>query len=128
MRCLIDTHILIWAAYDPGQLPAQLVDIIRNPENDIYVSVASLWEMAIKKSLGKLQVDDALFSETEAHGYQSLPIEPRHIHTLLALPHHHRDPFDRMLIAQAITENLTILSHDEWFAAYDVKLVGAIRH
>ena len=125
MRYLIDTHLLIWAARGTESLPVKIDDIINDLSHDIYVSIASLWEMAIKKSLRKLDIDDEIFENLESHGYKMLPVEPRHLKILMELPHHHRDPFDRMLIAQSMVEKLTLITSDKTLERYGTKIILA---
>ena len=125
MRYLIDTHLLIWAARGTESLPVKIDDIINDLSHDIYVSIASLWEMAIKKSLRKLNIDDEIFENLESHGYKMLPVEPRHLKILMELPHHHRDPFDRMLIAQSMVEKLTLITSDKTLERYGAKIILA---
>jgi PIN domain nuclease of toxin-antitoxin system len=116
---LLDTHIVILALHQPDKIPPRYRPILAQ-EDRCVVSVVSLWEVAIKKRLGKLQVSDNLACIVEKTGILILPITLAHIDTLSTLPHHHRDPFDRMLIAHARSENLQILTVDRNFPLYDV--------
>lgn len=97
--------------------------LILNSEAPVFVSVASLWELAIKASLGKLRIDGDLMGMLAGARYTLLPIEVGHIDVLRGMPHHHRDPFDRMLVAQAIAEHLTLLSMDSLLTSYGVTVV-----
>lgn len=128
MRYLLDSHIAIWAQH-PGPSQRRLTKAIRailsDPENQLYVSIASLWEIAIKVALGKLEVDKHFFGSMEDYGYEILPIDGEHIAGILKLPPHHNDPFDRMLIAQAQHEKLTLITCDVGFKAYGVKIILA---
>lgn len=124
MRYLIDTQILIWASHGMD-IPAKIAHILNDNKQEIFVSVASLWEMAIKSSIGKLQIDRTLFDRLEAHNYILLPILIPHLHAVAALPHHHKDPFDRLLIAQAIHEKLTLITSDDALKQYDAKIILA---
>lgn len=125
MKYLIDTHILIWFGETNDRLPIRVREIIEDTTNAIYVSHASLWEMTIKMSLGKLKVIYTL-SEWEkfllANGFTLLPTTFKHYLQLQSLPNYHQDPFDRLIISQAIAEDFTIISHDTKFSAYPVKL------
>jgi PIN domain nuclease of toxin-antitoxin system len=118
VKLLLDTHLVLWAMQDSKQLSATARKQIRAAEAN-YVSAASLWEIAIKASLGKLAVDsDALEEQLDVAGFQPLPITWQHTTRVRKLPMHHRDPFDRMLIAQAISEPLRLLTHDEGLSVY----------
>lgn len=119
---LLDTHVLLWSLDDAEQLAGHHRTIIQNEES-VFVSVATLWEIAIKSSLNKLVVPVDLHDVVRRAGYSVLGIELRHIAALETLPHLHRDPFDRMLIAQARTEDLSILSVNRHFSSYDVRII-----
>jgi PIN domain nuclease of toxin-antitoxin system len=97
--------------------------LLEDPENEPLVSIASLWEIAIKRSLGKLEVADELPSTIDATGFDWLGIEREHAWVVRSLPHHHRDPFDRLLIAQALTERLPLVSSDAQLDAYGIERV-----
>jgi PIN domain nuclease of toxin-antitoxin system len=118
---LLDTHIVIWALNGDARLPAKYIRIIEDGSK-CYVSIASLWEIAIKQSLGKLDVRDDIVNALEEGNIELLPVSTAAIRTIRTLPHHHRDPFDRMLIAQAIAENLSLLTVDRHFALYGVTI------
>ena len=126
MNYLIDTHILIWHAENSSKLSSRFADVLNNPSNDIVVSYASLWEIAIKQSLGKLNVSMTL-SELENHLQENLftllNTSVVQLERLQELPFHHNDPFDRLLIAQAQEENLIIITEDGNFKYYDVNLL-----
>ena len=123
MRLLLDTHVLLWwLAADPGLSPAAR-SVIAEGANTVFVSAATAWEMAIKRALGKLIVPDDLEGAVTASGFQSLPITMAHALLAGALPRHHDDPFDRMLIAQAQSEGLTIVTRDAQFSAYGVPIL-----
>lgn len=120
-RLLLDTHALIWALSNPRRLPARVVKSIRHPETDVYVSAVSTWEIAIKAALRKIDADvAAVVRAMRAATFDELPIAISHTVRLRSLPNHHHDPFDRLLVAQAIEERLTIVSHDPLIARYDV--------
>ena len=118
MKALLDTHLVLWAMQDSKQLSASARKQILAAEAN-YVSAASLWEIAIKASLGKLAVDGEEFEEQlGAAGFLPLPITWQHTVQVRKLPMHHRDPFDRMLIAQAVSEPLRLLTHDANLRVY----------
>ncbi len=128
MRYLIDTHILIWHGENNPALKPPILDILNNLENEILVSHASLWEIAIKVSLGKLKLgfhisrlEDVLIE----NGFTLLAFDFLHYQTLSDLPFHHSDPFDRMIIAQAMADNLQIVTHDDKFKLYSVPVIWA---
>ncbi|HEU4617929.1 MAG TPA: type II toxin-antitoxin system VapC family toxin [Gammaproteobacteria bacterium] len=120
---LIDTHALLCAADDAGKLGLKARDVLSGVHNRIYVSVASLWEMSIKATIGKLDIPEDFFRLVYASGYLKLPIEIEHLDRYRKLPLHHRDPFDRLLVAQADVEGLRIVSNDEGLARYGVDIV-----
>lgn len=122
MRLLLDTHALLWWLADEG-LADQARDAIADPGNLVVVSAASAWEIAIKKALGKLAAPDDLEQQVDDSGFAALPMSIAHGLAAGQLPRHHDDPFDRMLIAQAFEEGLTIVTHDERFADYQVALL-----
>ncbi len=126
MKYLIDTHILIWHGENNSALEQPVLNILNNLENEILISHASLWEIAIKVSLGKLKLgfplnrlEDVLFE----NGFTLLAFDFDHYQALSSLPFHHNDPFDRMIIAQAISENVEIVTHDEKFELYPVSVI-----
>lgn len=122
MRLLIDSQALLWFVLgDRKRLSA--ATRTRIEEGDVLVSIASLWEIAIKSALRKLHTPDDLPKRIVELGFELLPIAPQHTWHVRELPHHHRDPFDRMLIAQARLERLPILTADPAFADYDVTVV-----
>ena len=124
MRVLLDTHTFLWFLLEDPQLSTTANNLIIDPTNDIEVSPAMYWEMAIKISLGKYALPEPydIFIEREiaTNDFHILPTEPKHTAVLTTLPFHHRDPFDRLLIAQAIVEAIPILSVDTAFDAYPV--------
>ena len=127
MRLLLDTHALLWFLREPEKLPSPVKEGIAAAGHEAFVSVGSLWEIAIKSSLGKLNLPkpyDQLFpgSVTDS-GLTLLSIEPPHLSALSRLPWHHRDPFDRLLIAQGQVEGLTLVSGDQHFPAYGIPLL-----
>ena len=124
MRYLLDTHALLWARGAPDRLSLEALMALRSPENAFYVSIASLWECAIKSSLGKLDIPPE-FYRTVVEDYTLLAIEIPHLEAYAALPVHHRDPFDRLLIAQARLAGLTVITRDRNIAKYDVPVMAA---
>jgi PIN domain nuclease of toxin-antitoxin system len=122
MRLLLDTHVAIWALASPELIPARIADLIADPDNDVYVSAASVWEIAIKFSLGKASAPPFSASDAAAYfaeaGFMSLPVTAAHAAAVEELPPLHADPFDRILLAQAISEPLRLVSHDAKLAAY----------
>jgi len=126
LRLLLDTQVLIWAFANPGRLPAATTDALENYENQVLVSVASPWEIAIKAALGKLpSIDDLELQIADKH-FELLPISLSHTAAVASLPHHHGDPFDRMLIAQAQVEGLTLVTSDREIRRYPVSLFPAV--
>ncbi len=125
MKLLLDTHAFLWWLSDDRRLPAAARDAIRDPHTIVHVSAASIWEIAIKAKLGRLAVRDGdLAAEIEANGFAELPITARHAQNAGALPRHHDDPFDRMLIAQARIEDLVVVTHDRQFSRYGVHILA----
>lgn len=132
MRLLIDTHILLWALGNPGRLSANLRDELSDPANDILFSTASIWEIAIKASLRKADFTarpEIVAREALARGFTELPIGWRAAARVADLPHLHRDPFDRILVAQAIAEPVHLLTADRKMLAYSdmVRLADSAR-
>jgi len=120
---LLDTHILLWWLSDDPLLPAVAREAIASPENEVLVSAATAWEIAIKQAAGRLEAPADLLEAMEANNFETLPISVAHALAAGALPPHHLDPFDRMLIAQARTDSLTLISVDSRFPQYDVDLL-----
>lgn len=124
-RLLLDTHALLWWLAGDAQLGAKAQAIIADPHNEVFVSAASSWEIAIKQNLGKLTAPKGLASIIDEEGFIPLSISLFHGEQAGYLPEHHKDPFDRMLIAQAQAEGLELMTSDEKFQAYGVRLVVA---
>ena len=123
MRLLIDTHIFCWWFYEPEKLSREAL-LLMNEAEETFVSSASMWEVAIKVRLGKMNADPKeLFDQIEANGFQELPVWSRHALLVAALPLHHTDPFDRLLIAQAMSEPLHLLTADPQFKQYSVLVI-----
>ena len=123
-RLLLDTHAFLWWRSAPSRLGPAARQAVAEAEA-VYVSMASAWEAAIKVSIGKLKLDVPFEDGVTESGFRPLPIAFRHIDHLAALPHFHRDPFDRMLIAQALTDGLMIVTSDSRIAHYEVALLPA---
>ena len=127
MRLLLDTHAFLWFINDDPQLSAYAKSLIEDSANDVLLSIASVWEIAIKASLGKLQIrfattfEEFITQQLNVNDITLLNISPPHFEPLFTLPFHHRDPFDRLLIAQAITEQLGIIGRDVAFDHYPIK-------
>ena len=125
MKLLLDTHILLWWLTEPGGLSKEAGKTINNGGNVVYVSATVIWEMVIKKSLGKLEMPDNIEKILQLNNFNLLPVTVAHSLGVDKLPHHHRDPFDRMLIAQAMHEKLTLVSRDPQIKKYDVsQMIG----
>ncbi len=129
MRLLADTHVVLWALSDPAELHAGAADALRDPRNDVLVSVASLWEIALKAALGKLRLPSPaaewLPGALARTSFDALDIRAAHALAAGALPPHHRDPFDRVLVAQALLEGLILVTRDARFASYGVRTLRA---
>ena len=117
---LLDTHVFLWWRSDPGRLPAAARKAIAGADL-VWVSAASAWEAAIKVSLGRLELPETLEAGVLASGFERLPITFTHAEAAAALPPHHKDPFDRMLVAQAQLEGLVLVTHDRQLADYEVE-------
>jgi PIN domain nuclease of toxin-antitoxin system len=122
MRLLLDSHVLLWwKAADPTLTPV-IVRAIADAEA-VFVSAATAWELGLKSSLGKLRLPEPVEDGIAAAGFVELPVRFRHTREAVALPPHHHDPFDRMLVAQARCEGLTLMTHDDRIARYEVALL-----
>jgi PIN domain nuclease of toxin-antitoxin system len=125
MNLLLDTHVVLWWLDDPALMSEAARDVISEPSNDVFVSAVVAWEIAIKRGLGKLTAPPDLEAAIYASGFQVLPVTVPHALQTESLPFHHRDPFDRMLIAQAKCESSSIVTRDSMFELYGVDLVKA---
>lgn len=123
MRGLLDTHVLLWWLADDKNLSPDHRAVIANPDNELFVSAIVVAEVAIKASLGKLQAPPGLDEAVREAGFRELPFAAAHAEVLRELPWHHRDPFDRMLVAQAISERLDLLTIDVRLRDYQVTCV-----
>jgi PIN domain nuclease of toxin-antitoxin system len=125
VRLLLDTHILLWWLSDDRKLATGARETIANPNNDVLVSSVSAWEISIKTALGRLDIElDDLEDAIAKTGFRPLPITLRHAITAGRLPNVHRDPFDRMLVAQASVEEVRVVSHDRVFERYGLRDEG----
>ncbi len=125
MRYLLDTNIFLWSLNADRKLKTSIREIIENPHNEIYISVVSGWEISIKHRSGKLPLKTTLEECFEKSDFSILNINLSHIMQLNKLPTYHKDPFDRILIAQAKVENLTLITSDQKFQKYKLALVNA---
>ena len=127
MKLLLDTNVFIWLNDAPHRVRESVMNVIANSDNDLFLSLTSIWEMQIKTQLGKLELSadlpNILRTQQVDNNLQILTINLDHIWALENLPYHHRDPFDRLLIAQAQTEGMTLVSADGVFDLYDVDLL-----
>ena len=123
MDLLLDTHAIVWWLADDPALTDVQRRTIGDRRNTCYVSAATVWEISIKQALGKIAIDADYTSVLRAQGFVELPVSWRHALAVQSLPHHHRDPFDRILIAQARTENLVLVSTDPDIARYEVRVM-----
>lgn len=127
MNFILDTHVFLWQLVDPEKISNEAMGCLKDPDSKLWVSAASLWEigilMSLKRIRSKLKVSEMASQAQEDAGISTLPIEWSHVDRLRELPFHHRDPFDRLLIAQAVDFRATILSKDKLFDVYNVKRV-----
>lgn len=121
---LIDTHVLLWLDSSPERLSEHILGLLRDPRHPVYCSAASLWEIAIKQSVNKLEVHGPLPAMLERYGITELPVTARDAERTRSLPLHHRDPFDRMLVAQAMAEELVLITADRQMLAYEVAILS----
>lgn len=126
MRFLIDTHLLLWWLSKSPALSRAAETLMADPENVVFVSAVSMWEIRLKQSLGKLVLPPDFDGRLSGEGFESLPLTAEHTAQIVQLPWHRRDPFDRMLVAQANVEGMTLLTADEGLAVYGpwVRFVG----
>lgn len=127
MRYLLDTNAYLWQVDASPDLSQVARNVIADDANTVYLGIASLWEIAIKVSIGKLQPGYTLLELAitipSKYGYESLPITPQHLDTLSRMPLHHRDPFDRLLVAQALVEGLPLVSSDTMLDTYGIERI-----
>jgi PIN domain nuclease of toxin-antitoxin system len=127
MRVLVDSHTVLWATLDDDRLPADVRELIADPRNRIVLSVATIWELTMKALAGRLRLPESpgAYFEGLVHdfGYELLPIHQRHVAGLQELPEVHDDPFDRMLVAQALAEDLDLVTGDEEMRRYPLRTI-----
>lgn len=125
MKLLLDTHVLLWWYAGDDRIGPALVDRVEAPDTEVLVSMVSLWEILIKMRVGKLEIDfDALDSLLALSGFRKIGIEQRHLAALARLPMHHRDPFDHLLMAQAIVEGAAFVTADRQAGAYPLAVIA----
>jgi PIN domain nuclease of toxin-antitoxin system len=129
MRLLLDTQVFLWWVGDAGRLSAKAKRAIAQADNECWLSIASVWEMAIKSSLGKLTIDQPIErfvpEQLAANAFRLLGLDMRHVARAASMPRHHRDPFDRLLVAQAEIEGLTVVTSDGALAAYGIETLSS---
>ncbi len=125
MRLLLDTHVLLWWLGEPDQLTQGAREAISDVRTEVLVSAATIWEAGIEKALGKLQVADDLLASAIRGGMTELPISGRHAEAAAALPPHHQDPFDGLLVAQAHIERVTLCTRDPRMSSYGIAVLVA---
>ncbi len=127
MRVLLDTHAFLWHLWDSPERSDLCKRIMADPTNELLLSAGSCWELAIKQSVGKLGVnmpfDDFLVNAAKANRFKLFPMQPAHFRLVASLPFHHRDPFDRLLVSQALAENIPLLSRDSQMDVYGVQRI-----
>ena len=129
MKVLLDSHVLLWMIFDPERLPLSVMGVLRDESNELHVSIVSIWELAVKVGIGKLTLPNAstryLVQQLPLIGAQLLTVTEAHIFALEALPslQQHKDPWDRMLVAQAIEEGMTLLTSDKKMSAYGARIM-----
>lgn len=123
MRLLLDTHTAVWLLGKDARVSERALDHFADEIHDVLLSAAVVWEVAIKRSLGKLDAPNDMVDQLSGVGVRPLPITLEHAAAVEALPPHHRDPFDRILVAQALSEDAAIISRDERFARYGVTVI-----
>lgn len=121
---LLDSHVVLWWLLDPDRLGQAMIDEIGRAGDRVYVSTASTWEIEIKRHARRLELPTGIASQIDAEGFTHLPIQSHHAEAAAELPMHHRDPFDRMLVAQAQIERLTLVTADARITQYDVAVVA----
>jgi PIN domain nuclease of toxin-antitoxin system len=124
LKLLLDTHLILWwMGGEPSRISKKGLAALGSEGHEPVVSAVTIWEAAIKRGLGKLDAPVNLLSQIEDAGVELLPVMPRHADRVASLPPHHRDPFDRLLVAQAMSEGLPLVSHDESLRRYEVEVI-----
>lgn len=124
MKALVDTHVFLWLLVEPERIESKVRRVLEDPGHTVFVSVVSGWEIEIKRALGKIQAPADLAGAAQMLRFTELPLRFRHVRELARLPERHRDPFDRMLIAQARADGLTLVTHDRDIIGYPVKTMA----
>ncbi len=124
MRLLLDTHVVIWWYQEPKKIKNSTIALISDRNNSVFVSDVVIWEMVIKTSLGKLKTLENLYKEIE-NDFDAMPIKTNHIHGISSLEFIHHDPFDRLLIAQSVIENIPLITSDKQINRYDRQIIKA---
>lgn len=124
MNLLLDTHIFLWWLDDNASLSTNVRGAIADTDNVVILSAAVIWEIRIKQGIGKLEIAPNFYKVIQEQGFEMLSITPDHAYAVGNLPNHHRDPFDRILIAQALLEGFTIVTHDAIFNRYPIPVLG----
>jgi PIN domain nuclease of toxin-antitoxin system len=122
MRLLLDTHVVIWWYQEPKRIKNSTIALISDRNNSVFVSDVVIWEMVIKTSLGKLKTLENLYKEIE-NDFDAMPIKTNHIHGISSLEFIHHDPFDRLLIAQSVIENIPLITSDKQINRYDLQII-----
>jgi PIN domain nuclease of toxin-antitoxin system len=122
MRLLLDTHVVIWWYQEPKRLKNSTLALINDRNNSVFVSDVVIWEIVIKTSLGKLKTPENLYKEIE-NDFDAMPIKTNHIHGISSLEFIHHDPFDRLLIAQSVIENIPLITSDKQINRYDLQII-----
>jgi PIN domain nuclease of toxin-antitoxin system len=123
MRLLLDSHTLIWALNEPEKLGTSVRDLLRSGRGELFTSIVSAWEISIAQSVGRLRLKLPIETAAEVLDFAWLHVDLRHTAAVRALPFHHRDPFDRMLVAQALVEGLTLVTKDRILDSYGVATI-----
>ena len=124
-RLLLDTHVVLWSLADPARLSNRARDAIEDPDNDVFVSAITAWEISVKQAKGRLVAPDDLAGSVEDKGFTHLPLTFHHAEQAGRLPMHHRDPFDRFLVAQAQGEGLVLVTRDARIPLYGIRTMAA---
>ncbi len=125
MRLLLDSHVVVWWSAFPGRLRVKTREMITAPENEVFLSAASTWELGLKIARGKLHMPEDYVAQLLATGFEALPVEIAHTSRAALLPTLHGDPFDRLLIAQALVEGMVLVTADREIVRYDVPVLEA---
>lgn len=124
MRLLLDTNALIWSMVRRERIPSVAIDAIEDKANDVFVSVVSAWEIGIKAAKGRLELPSDLEGALAAQSFEPVGIAMRHVHAVESLPRYHRDPFDRMIVAQAHLDDMTVITSDSEIQRYPVAVLS----